>query len=184
VWNLRLAGVDEVEAADLSPWRRPDGPMVLPGRYRARLRAGALAESVDFEVLPDPRRPLDMEGLTAQLDFLIAVRDRLSLCNRTLNAVDRALARLRAPWQADAGAAERIAALEAARAELIDVRMRGAQLWPSGVHEKLNALFEAADSADGPPTGQEREVFAALSAVLDALIARCQALGAVVPAAG
>ena len=47
--------------------------------------------------------------------------------------------------------------------------MSEAQLWPNGVHEKLNALFDAVDSADYAPPRQTRDVYAELSVQLDAL---------------
>ncbi|MDI3339282.1 MAG: hypothetical protein QJR03_01995 [Sphaerobacter sp.] len=62
--------------------------------------------------------------------------------------------------------------LNAIRQQLIDVNMWQAQLWPSGLHEKFNALFDAVDSADYAPSQQAREVFAELSAQLEAAVGR------------
>jgi hypothetical protein len=59
---------------------------------------------------------------------------------------------------------------------LIDVDYRGAQLWPSGLHEKLNALFDTVDSGDHAPARQAREVFAVLSGQLDRLLQRFRAV--------
>jgi hypothetical protein len=53
---------------------------------------------------------------------------------------------------------------------LIDVHMKGAQLWPSGLHEKLNALFDTVDGADYAPPVQTREVFGELNAELQEVI--------------
>lgn len=50
---------------------------------------------------------------------------------------------------------------------LIDVRIHESQLHLSGLHEKLNALFESVDSADYAPPQQARDVFQQLSAELD-----------------
>ena len=59
------------------------------------------------------------------------------------------------------------AELGAIRGELIDVRYTEAQLWPTGLHEKLNALFDAVDSA-ASPARQMQELFnlCALSSML------------------
>ena len=62
--------------------------------------------------------------------------------------------------------------LAAIRGALIDVNWSQAQLWANGLHEKLNGLFDAVDSADRPPARQAREVFAVLSAELERLLAR------------
>jgi hypothetical protein len=45
--------------------------------------------------------------------------------------------------------------------------MREAQLYPSGLHEKFNALFDFIDSADVAPAQQGRDVLDELSRQLD-----------------
>jgi small-conductance mechanosensitive channel len=49
--------------------------------------------------------------------------------------------------------------LQNMRSALIDVNMKGSQLWPSGLHEKFNALLDSADGADYAPPQQARDVF-------------------------
>ncbi|HEV2128999.1 MAG TPA: hypothetical protein VGR22_10310, partial [Thermomicrobiales bacterium] len=60
--------------------------------------------------------------------------------------------------------------LNGIRAKLIDVRMRGPQLGPSGLHEKFNALLDSVDGADYAPPQQAREVYAELAGQLDEVI--------------
>ena len=177
VWNLRLDGADPVVAEDLSAWQRPHGPRVLPGEYRVELRVGSWRMEQPLRVLPDPRVPTRAEDLAAQMAFLLSVRDRLSQCNRAINEASACLGRVDALWPGAAPSGP-AAELRAIRERLIDVRMRGAQLWPSGLNEKLNALFDSADSADAPPTRQEEEVLSELGGRLDALVARLSALRA------
>ena len=50
---------------------------------------------------------------------------------------------------------------------LINTGISESQLYPSGLHEKFNALFESVDSADYAPPQQSREVMAQLSAELE-----------------
>jgi hypothetical protein len=177
VWNLRLPGVEPVTAPDLDPWQRPDGPRVLAGDYEVRLSVDGLTLSAPLRVEPDPRRRASTDDLREQFAFLLAVRDQLGLCNRTINAIDAQLGRVRALAPTAGGSVSPVVAqLEALRGGLIDVHMRGAQLWPSGVHEKLNALFAAADSADAAPTRQEREVLATLAAQVAAMVGRLEAI--------
>ena len=183
-WNLRLPGAPAVVAADLQPWDRPDGPLVLPGQFRARLTVDSWRAEVGFEVLPDPRVRTPLADLQSQQAMLLDVRDRLSQTNETINAIDGLRAQL-AAWEqrswARAGvvhgaAAKLRAELEAIRGRLIDVNLRGSQLWASGLHEKLNALFSSVDSADQAPPRQAREVFGELSAQVVDLSARFKSL--------
>lgn len=178
VWNLRYPGVVSPVAGDLQPWLRPDGPMIVPGRYQVRLDADGASLTQSFEILPDPRLFTTMDDLVAQRDFLLDVRDALSRTNETLNSVDALLAQI-ALWTsrtedpavreaASAAAAE----LRSIRSVLIDVGMNESQLYPSGLHEKFNALLDSADGADYAPPKQARDVFAELSHELEHLIAR------------
>jgi len=180
VWTMRLPGAPDVTAPDLEPWPRLDGPMVLPGTYQVRLAVGDHRLVQPFEIEPDPRITASSDDLQAQFELLRAIIEKLSLTNVTINQIDALLAQARNWEQRIAGLAggeavrRALAALQSElhsiRGELIDVHMRESQLWPSGLHEKFNALFDAVDSADYVPTRQSREVFAELSAQLDELV--------------
>jgi hypothetical protein len=185
LWNRRLPGAPKVLAADLEPVGRPDGPLVLPGRYAVRLALGTYAETHPFDILPDPRVGTSAEELERQLELLRAIVERLSMVNEMINTADalreqivvleRRLATSEAPLvreRLDTVGAE----LGAIRGELIDVRYTEAQLWPTGLHEKLNALFDAVDSADRAPARQMQELFNLLCAQLDALLRRWRSL--------
>jgi hypothetical protein len=172
LWNRRLPGVPNVEATDLEPWHRPDGPMVVPGRYAVRLEAGGRSQTQPFDLLPDPRIGVGARALAEQLTFLKAILGQLGTVNRTINEIDARLVQLGSPAKR---ARAVVTELRAIRGALIDVNYRGAQLWPSGLHEKLNALFDTVDSGDYAPSRQAREVFAVLSGQLDRLIRRWRA---------
>jgi photosystem II stability/assembly factor-like uncharacterized protein len=178
VWNLRYPGATEVTGEDLQPWQRNDGPMVVPGTYQVRLTVADQSHTQAFEVLPDPRVEASPEDLAAQRDMLLEVRDSLSRTNETINALDAILAQVglwaqRTTDPAVAAAAGDVtSALEETRAKLIDVNMNQSQLWPSGLHEKLNALLDSVDGADYAPPQQARDVYAELRAQLDDLIAQ------------
>jgi hypothetical protein len=146
----------------------------VPGRYAVRLQAGALSQTQPFELLPDPRLAVGARALEEQLAFLKEILGALGTVNRTINEIDALLAQLALPGTRAGAAASkrRRAELRAIRGALIDVDYRGAQLWPSGLHEKLNALFDAVDSGDYPPSRQAREVFAVLAGQLDRLTRR------------
>lgn len=77
VWDLRYAGPKDFPGMIL--WNDVDeGPMAVPGTYRARLTVGEAVHEVEFEVVADPRGSATPEDLQAQFDFQISVRDKLS----------------------------------------------------------------------------------------------------------
>ena len=178
VWNLRYPGATNVTGEDLQPWHRQDGPLVVPGTYQVRLTVDGQSQTQSFEVLPDPRIAASPEELTAQRDMLLSIRDSLSRTNKAVNALDVVAAQV-ALWTerttdpaVSATAGDITSELSAIRAKLIDVNMKQSQLWPSGLHEKFNALFDSVDGADYAPPQQARDVYAELSAQLDELIGK------------
>jgi hypothetical protein len=184
LWNLRLPGASRVEGEKLDPWHRDDGPLALPSQYRVVLEVDGATLTQPFEIRRDPRVQTSDEDLRAQFEMLLQIRDRLSETNDLVNQIESARRHLSLWMEAkgDEGRAVRAAAEEleadlgALEKELIDVNMRQAQLYPSGLHEKLNALFDAVDSADYAPTQQAREVFARLTDQLGDVSSRVAAL--------
>ena len=177
LWNRRLPGVPNVEAKDLEPWHRPEGPMVPPGRYAVRLLAAGASQMQEFEILPDPRIAAGQADLEEQFEFLKEILARLGTVNATVNAVDAVRAQLallekRAKGPVRTAVGKLAAELDAVRGALIDVHYSEAQLWPSGLHEKFNALFDTVDSGDYAPSRQARDVFDKLSTELDGLLKR------------
>jgi len=175
IWKLRLPGAPDVSDQTLESWSRPDGAMVLPGTYQARLTVNGATESQTFAIVADPRIRTTREELASQFAFLGEVLGALSATNDMINSVGTLLTQLGA-WDERAvsqAAADEIAeardALNEIRGKLIDVNIWQSQLWPSGLHEKFNALFESVDSADYAPPAQAREVFAKLVAELNDL---------------
>lgn len=53
--------------------------------------------------------------------------------------------------------------------ELIDVNMKGSQLYPSGLHEKFNAMLDSVDGSDYAPPKQARDVETMLTQQLEQL---------------
>jgi photosystem II stability/assembly factor-like uncharacterized protein len=180
IWNLRTAGVPPVKPrGNLAPWNRPHGPLVLPGTYQVRLVVDGQQHTQRFEILPDPRLVERLGELPAQLALLRQIYQRLTACNALINRIGRLEDEVGAwkAWTAGRDDATAIGAtidallaeLAAIEAQLIDVNMNQAQLYASGLHEKLNALIEFVDSADRAPAQQAGEVFAELSQQLEQL---------------
>ncbi len=171
-WNLRLPGVVDVVDA-LASWERSDGPMVVPGEYIAELVVSGESVTQSFEIRADPRLKTSAEAFAAQFELLLRIRDRLTQNNELINKL-MALKGQVEGWTARcddeallaAGAAISVHVVELLP-KLINTGISESQLYPSGLHEKFNALFGSVDSADYAPPKQAREVFAQLSAELD-----------------
>ena len=171
-WNLRLPGVVNVVDA-LASWERPDGPMVVPGEYVAELVVSGESVTQRFEIRSDPRLKTSAEAFVAQFELLLRIRDRLTQNNELINKL-MALKGQVEGWAARCNDETLLAAGAAISAhvdellpKLINTGISESQLYPSGLHEKFNALFGSVDSADYAPPQQAREVFAQLSAELD-----------------
>jgi photosystem II stability/assembly factor-like uncharacterized protein len=182
VWNLRTPGVASPSAPDLAPWDRTNGPMVLPGRYQVQLTLDGQSTTTTFEVLSDPRLATTADDLHAQRELLLEILESLAETNMTIDAVDALLAQIEL-WKTrtedtrihEAADVCRSDLLEM-RSTLIDVNMKGAQLWPSGLHEKFNALLDSVDGADYAPPQQAREVFSELKQQLADVSTRLNSL--------
>lgn len=183
LWNRRLPGVPNVLAADLEPWNRGDGAMVVPGTYAVAMTVDGKTQTQSFEILRDPRIKTKVGDIKAQFTFLGEVLAKLGEVNQAINAIDglraqTALLAKRASGKEALAKLVKAAAteLDAIRGLLIDVNYSGSQLWPSGLHEKLNALFDTVDSGDFAPARQTREVFAVLSGQFQGLETRLRAV--------
>ena len=179
-WNLRYPGAAAVDGVD-GWWERPDGPMAVPGEYVAELVVDGASVTQPFELLADPRVDASAADYDAQLEMLLAIRDRLSQNNALINK----LVVLKRQVSAWAARTEDAALREAAQAicaevdgrlpELINVGFSESQLYASGLHEKFNALLDSVDSADYASPRGAREVFAQLCGELDGHLAYVRA---------
>ncbi len=183
VWDLRLEQAIEVPGMIL--WNgNPAGPRVVPGRYQVRLSVDGSVETADFEVRPDPRSSASTADLSAQFDFLLSIRDKLSEVHRavgfirdTRGSIDALTARL----EGDDKKAIREAA-EALKVELSGVeealyqtKMESRQdplNFPIRLNDKLAGVAGAAGTGDFPPTASGVAVRDELVAAIDVQLAK------------
>ncbi|HEY8293544.1 MAG TPA: hypothetical protein VIG44_13720, partial [Thermomicrobiales bacterium] len=187
IWDMRYTGVPNIDAPteDLNVWERSVGPMVVPGTYDVELKIGDRALTQPVEIVRDPRITASEQELVAQRDMLLGMRDRLAETHHAVTRIRTVRGQVEM-WEErfkddesnEKGAAVRAAARElkdelaSIERELIDVRSKSPMLFPIGLQEKFNALFDAVDSADYVPTRQSEEVFTELSARLDEQLMR------------
>ncbi len=177
VWNLRYPGVESPKAADLKTWDRAEGPMIVPGTYQVSLTVNGETTTESWELLVDPRIEMPQDDLVAQRDFLLTTLEALGQTNGTIDRVDSLRTQLDV-WEGRVSEESLSTQLGSLRDELneirgrlIDVNMRGSQLWPSGLHEKFNAMMDSSDRADSAPTRQSFEVIEQLRGELVGLVA-------------
>jgi len=73
-WNYRTEGLPAVEG--LMPYGSLQGRQLPPGRYEVRLTHGESAQTVELQVVPDPRRTATMAQYAAQ-DSLVGAAQSL-----------------------------------------------------------------------------------------------------------
>lgn len=63
------------------------GPYAIPGEYKVRLTVGDVSQTQPFTLLADPRVTTSAEDMTAQLDLLLQIRDKIGEGNEVVNTI-------------------------------------------------------------------------------------------------
>ena len=186
VWNMRYSNARLLKGAGAIDFGMI-GPLAAPGTYQVRLTVGDYSETRSFELVPDPRVTAGPDDYAAQLDLLLAIRDRLSAGNEAVERVRELRAQVEA-WVEQAGG-DGGSAAEAAgpileelfgiEDELVDTDLdaggdaRGRR---SRIVTKLAELQRVPSNADYAPTQASYDVFDSLSARLDEQLRRLDRL--------
>jgi photosystem II stability/assembly factor-like uncharacterized protein len=184
VWDLRYGPPVKIPAA-IYDEGDPVGPLVMPGKYQARLTVEGKTSTAAIDVKLDPRVKTSTQDLQKQFDLMLKLRDRQEEMNRAilairdlrvqLNMVEKRLApRAEAKSIVEQSSAlrKKIGALEE---ELIQVNSKASEdelNYPTKMNSWLGYLQGAVDSADTQPTEGEWGVFAELNQKLDAHLAK------------
>ncbi|CAN5664072.1 hypothetical protein BH23CHL2_BH23CHL2_10440 [soil metagenome] len=145
-------------------------PKVPPGEYTVNLTTDGVEQTRTFNLLIDPRIPVEQDDLQAQYELKSEIRDRLSEVNETINSL-RSVRDQIDQWVARAGDNEEITnSAESIKTKLGDLENElmlvdtgKPKMGASGVREKLGALAGMIDESDHRPTQQAREVFGNLA---------------------
>jgi hypothetical protein len=183
VWNMRHADAAKIATKGGDQPGR-DGPLAAPGAYRVRLAVGDHTATEDFQILKDPRVEVSQDDLAAQLALGLQIRDRLTTVNESINRL-RAVREQTDLWakrtketpqeeQIAAAAKDLKTKLDGIEGELIQTQAKSEQdtlNFPVKLNTKLAALAGSVGSGDAAPTTQQRDLFADLSARIDAQLA-------------
>jgi photosystem II stability/assembly factor-like uncharacterized protein len=183
-WDLRYEPPVKIPAA-IYDEGDPVGPLVMPGKYQARLTVAGKTSTASMEVKIDPRLKTSMDDLQKQFDLMLKMRDRQEEMNRSILAIRDLRVQLNLVekrWNSKDNAKavieqskelrKKIGAVED---ELIQVNSKASEdelNYPTKMNSWLGYLQGAVDSADTAPTEGELAVFAELNQKLDAQLAK------------
>jgi hypothetical protein len=191
VWNMRHPDATKVaDDPSMEEFERAlAGPVVPPGRYQVRLRAGGQTLTESFEIRMDPRVNVREEQMREQFDLLLAIRDKLSETHDAINSI-RSLRRQIVEWEVRTGkdrslrpvtrsASSLRKALIAVEEELVQTKARSRQdtlNFPIKLNAKLGGLAAAVAQGDDRPTAAQRAVYQDLERRIDAQLAKLRTL--------
>ncbi len=191
VWNMRHPDASKVaDDPSMEEFERAlAGPVVPPGRYQVRLKAGDKTLTEGFELRMDPRVDVRDEDLRQQFELLLAIRDKLTETHDAISTI-RSLRKQIEAWEVRTGkdrslrAVTRSAssvrkALVAVEEELVQTKARSRQdtlNFPIKLNAKLGGLGAAVASADARPTASQRAVFQELVRRIDVQLVKLRAL--------
>ena len=166
MWDLRIASAP-------GEGGRGGAPLVVPGMYQVRLRAGDLVESKPLEVKLDPRVAADgvtIADLQEQFDLLRRIQAVSADARETAARISRAARNL-----SSGGNSAAVASLDALRARLVTAG--GAYPEPMLI-DQLASIARMASSADQKVGRSAFEYLAELEKELAAIKAEAAKLGA------
>ena len=193
IWDLRTAPPRSVfhnypiAAIPHDTPRVPQGVLVLPGRYTARLTVDGRTYTQSFEVRMDPRVKTSPEGLQSQFVLASKITAAMNQSDDALRAA-RTLAAKLARLKENSRAAAAASSINAHERKLAGIAGRGPGMSSyfgvaagganlSGVNLELTTLLIGGEQsggverADVAPTAAQQQVFGELSARLARLLA-------------
>lgn len=145
----------------------PEGALVAPGTYEARLTVDTTVSRQPVTVVADPRLAWTGEDYTALAGFQHEVAALLSESAKLAAAIGEVESRLAVvPAGRDARPARTV---EETRRRLTSVRAGDD---PAAVNGRLSGLAADLESSDSPPTAPQREVLAEAGAQLERFATR------------
>lgn len=183
VWDMRYADAEGFDG--LIMWAaRLTGPKAVPGEYKAKLTVNDKPLETTFIILKDPRTTTTPEGIQEQFDFLMQVRDKVSVTHKAIKKIRTARDQINRVTEPMKGKDEMKPVVEMAKSINDDMRKIEEALYqtknrsgqdplnfPIKLNNKLAALAGEADGSDYRPTEQVRAVYAEITGKIDAQLA-------------
>jgi len=187
-WNMRYPGVERFPGLVL--WNdQLEGPLAVPGEYRATLTAGEMSGEVAFEILPDPRLGTSAAELQEQFDFVWGIDQKLTETHRAIvqlraarSGIENISGRVKddPQYAGLTDAASRLTEqLTAVEETLYQVKMESPQdplNFPIRLNDKLAGVMVLAAYGNHAPTESTIAVRDELVAAIDAELAKLEAL--------
>jgi hypothetical protein len=182
VWDMRYPDAEGIDGGTYFLGGSLRGPEAAPGRYQVRITSGTNTATQSFEIRKDPRVTTTDVDYRKQLEFLLAVRDRLSKTDEAINKIRRVQQQVGAVLEktelqgsvTEAGR-KLNASLSDALQLLYEPRFTGFDdqtlVYPLRLNNRLAALQSYAQG-EYAPTEQEVVVLKELSTELDQALAK------------
>ena len=185
-WDLRYPGAVSFECLIMWGGSADRGPLALPGQYTVRITAGSATATQPLTVRMDPRlKGITERDLAEQFALSMQIRDRVSAADTAVIRIrqmrskiaDR-IARAKAQDVTKAGS-ETAAKLLAIEEALYQTQNRSGQdplNFPIRINNRIAALGSSVESGDARPTAASYVVFKQLSAELDGILRKLDAV--------
>ena len=180
VWDMRYPDYRKVPG-DKTMEEVTIKPLAAPGTYQVSLSVDGEVQTKSFQIVKDSRVQASQADLDAQFETHMAIRDKLSDTNDSINRLvnvrrqveeweQRAASHPSASVVADAAGSLK-QKLESIESELVQTKHRGARdrlNLPVKLNRQIADLAAVVASADFAPPQQVHEVFRELSARIEA----------------
>ncbi len=178
-WDLRYQEPVKVPKAVYDEGE-PAGPLVLPGKYQARLTVAGKSSTQSVDVVMDPRVKTSVADQQKQFDLMLKLRDRQEEMNKAILGIRDLRTQLQSVEKrlAPGGNKNLIEQSQVLRKKISDIEnvlinpeakaSEDELNYPTKLNSKFGFLTAAVDSADAAPTEGEIGVFDSLNPQLEA----------------
>ena len=183
MWDMRYPDAHGIDGGTHLAGGNLRGPVAVPGAYQVRLKAGGETLTRPLRIAADPRSSATVAELQEQFDLLAMIRDKVSQVHDAVNDIVRMRKALAS--RKDAASVKLDAALEAVQKELVELRFAGYDdqmlVFDLKLNNRMAALQGYVSQGDSAPTEQQYGVYRSLASLIDAALARYEALKAQAP---
>jgi hypothetical protein len=189
VWNLLFPPSERIEGMVL--WNGvPNGILAPPGSYYARVKVEQDSVEVPFEVKADPNYKMTAAAYEEQFAFLKSIQDKFNETQQAIKDIRALRAQINSftglqgaalPAEVKTLSDSILKAMAGIEETLYQTKAKSSQdvlNYPIRLNDKLSGLFDVANSGNFAPSRQSRDVYADLSAQIDAQLKKFRDLRA------